>query len=75
MKGFKWGEGRSPAVDFKIDRGLSAATVVYELCARYGICTLCRRKWAIEGRRMCGKCVMINRNAQQKRRDGKMGAS
>lgn len=69
MKGFKWGEGRTAPVAFTIDRSLSASTVVYEFCARNGICTLCRRKWAMEGRRMCAKCVMINRNAQQKRRD------
>jgi hypothetical protein len=54
------------------DRTRKAATLVYDFCVQYGICTLCKRKYALESRRMCGKCVMINRNSQQKRRDRKV---
>jgi hypothetical protein len=68
-KGFKWGEGRSPEVRTK--GSVSASTLVYQFCVARGICTLCKRKYAMKNRRMCGKCVMINRAAQQKGRDRK----
>lgn len=70
-KVFKWGEGRSPIVNKPKEK---ASTLVYQFCIENGICTLCKRKFALEHRRMCGKCVMINRNAQQKGRDRKLNA-
>lgn len=49
---------------------VKASKLVYDFCAAHGICTLCKRHYAENGR-MCAKCRNLNKRAQKNIRDRK----